>query len=108
MLTYKDFNEMSEKQLYKLDGIGRTVAKRIIHNRPFRSDKDLLKIKGLGKKTLENLGVVFKKRKVKDKTAYYMDGELIDISTQAYAIDNLTGKITFFWRIPKERRQYLG
>lgn len=109
MLTYKDFNTMEEKQLAKLDGIGRTVAKRIVANRPFRNDKDLLKIKGLGKKTLENLGLqVVKRRKPKDKTVYYRDGEIIDISTQAYAKDTKTGKIDYFWRIPKERRHYLG
>ncbi|NBP03894.1 MAG: helix-hairpin-helix domain-containing protein [Proteobacteria bacterium] len=108
MLSYKEFNEMTEKELCKLEGIGTLVAKRILANRPFRSDKDLLKIKGLGKTTLEKLGIEFKKRKSRDKTLYFMNGEPVDVSTQAYAIDKTNNQVDYFWRIPPEHRQYLG
>lgn len=108
MLTYEDFNTLEEKNMCKLEGIGKLVAKRIVANRPYRSNKDLLKIKGLGKKTLENLGVILTTKPKKDKTQYFMDGELIDVSTLAYAINTHTKKVDFFWRIPKEFREYLG
>jgi DNA uptake protein ComE-like DNA-binding protein len=52
-LNYKDFNEMSDKQLRKLPGVGRTTTIRIVANRPFRSNDDLFKVKGLGRKTLK-------------------------------------------------------
>ena len=53
-LNYKDFNKMTEKQLCKLPGVGRTTAKRVLGFRPFRNNDDLFKVKGLGKKTLKN------------------------------------------------------
>ena len=56
-LNYKDFNEMSDKQLCKLPGVGKTTVARIIGFRPFRTNDDLFRVKGLGKKTLEKLGI---------------------------------------------------
>jgi transcriptional accessory protein Tex/SPT6 len=108
MLSYQDFNELDEKALRKMDGIGKLVAVRIVLNRPFRSNKDLLKIKGLGKRTLVNLGVAFKTRAKRDKTTYTIDGQVIDVSTRAYAKNIVTGKIDYFWRIDKSNRDYLG
>lgn len=108
MLSYQDFNTLDEKALCKLGGIGKLVAKRIILNRPFRTNKDILKIKGLGKNTLVKLGVELKTRRKRDKTTYIVDGEVVDVSSLAYAKDVITGKIDYFWRIDKFNRQYLG
>ena len=47
-LNYKDFNKLTEKELCKLPGVGRTTAKRILGFRPFRNNNDLFKVKGLG------------------------------------------------------------
>lgn len=108
MISYEYFNVMDADELTKLDGIGKLVAKRIILNRPFRTNKDLLKIKGLGKQTLTKLGIVLSTRAKKDKTEYFMDNVLVDVSTRAYAKNTNTGKVDYFWRIPREYRQYLG
>ena len=61
-LNYKDFNKMSDKQLRKLPGVGRTTVARIVGFRPFRNNNDLFKVKGLGIKTLKKLGIVKDKR----------------------------------------------
>ena len=62
-LNYKDFNEMTEKELCKIPGVGRTTAKRIVGFRPFRKNDDLFKVKGLGRKTLKDLGIEKTKKK---------------------------------------------
>ena len=62
-LNYKDFNKMNDKELRSLPGVGRTTAKRIVSFRPFRSNEDLFKVKGLGKKTLKEMGIEKIKKK---------------------------------------------
>ncbi|MER3451513.1 MAG: hypothetical protein C4300_05170 [Thermus sp.] len=39
----------------RLPGIGPTLAKRIVDNRPYQRVEDLLKIRGIGPATLERL-----------------------------------------------------
>ena len=52
-----NINTASIEQLMTLDGIGESYAERIIEfrekNGTFQSPEDLLKIKGIGEKTLE-------------------------------------------------------
>lgn len=48
-------NNSSYEELIQVPGIGPTLAKRIIENRPYRSIEDLMKIKGIGKKKFEKL-----------------------------------------------------
>lgn len=52
-----NINTASIEQLMTLDGIGESYAKRIVEfrekNGPFQKPEDLLKIKGVGEKTLE-------------------------------------------------------
>jgi competence ComEA-like helix-hairpin-helix protein len=54
-----NINTASIKQLRKLPGIGSTLAKRIVEFRTksslFSSHKELLKVKGIGKRKLEKL-----------------------------------------------------
>ena len=100
-LNYKNFNEMTEKELCNLPGIGRTTAKRIGGFRPFRNNDDLFKIRGLGKKTLNKLGI--EKPKKKKKKWYTVDG--VDYPDSALAKDTRYGHIDLFWRIPKEHQQ---
>ena len=75
-LNYKDFNKLTEKELCKLPGVGRTTAKRVLGFRPFRNNEDLFKVKGLGKKTLKNLG---KKLKRKRKNGILLMGLITQI-----------------------------
>ena len=56
-LNYKDFNKLTEKELCALSGVGKTTAKRITGMRPFRTNDDLFKVRGLGKKTLNGVGI---------------------------------------------------
>ena len=103
-LNYKDFNKLTEKELCKLPGVGRTTAKRILGFRPFRNNEDLFKVKGLGNKTLKNLGI--EKTKKKKKKWFTIDG--VDYPDYSLAKDKRYGNIDLFWRIPKDHRQSIG
>jgi competence protein ComEA len=48
-------NNSSYEELLEVPGIGPTLAKRIIENRPYSSVEDLMKVKGIGKKKFEKL-----------------------------------------------------
>jgi predicted DNA-binding helix-hairpin-helix protein len=103
-LNWKNFNEMSFNQLRKVPGIGKKAAERIIDNRPYRSNNDLFKIKGLGSKTLAKLGI---ERVKKERKSWYLMEDGIEYPDFALAKNILTGRIDFFWRIPKDKREYL-
>jgi hypothetical protein len=103
-LNWKDFNEMSYNKLCELPGIGKKAADRIIANRPFRSNSDLFKIKGLGSRTLNNLGI---EKTKKERKSWYLMEDGVEYPSCALARNILTGKIDFFWRISKDKREYL-
>ena len=103
-LNYKDFNEMSLAELKQLPKIGKKVAERIIAMRPFRSNNDLFKIRGLGSNTLKNLGI---EKIKKERKSWYLMDDGIEYPTYSLAKNTLTNKIDFFWRIPKHQREYL-
>lgn len=103
-LNWTDFNEMSHKNICQLPGIGKKVADRIVSMRPFRGNNDLFKIKGLGKKTLSNFGI---QKEKKERKVWYLMEDGIEYPSYALAKNTLTNKIDFFWRIPKDRREYL-
>ncbi|KXB96951.1 MAG: hypothetical protein AA908_09420 [Chlorobi bacterium NICIL-2] len=53
-----NINTASKQQLMQLPGVGDVMAARIIEERarrPFASPEDLLRVKGIGKKKLEQL-----------------------------------------------------
>ena len=103
-LNWKDFNEMSHNNICKLPGIGKKVADRIVSMRPFRCNNDMFKIRGLGARTLKKLGI---EKDVKERRTWVLMEDGIGYPTYALALNTLTNKIDFFWRIPKDRRQYL-
>jgi len=103
-LSYKDFNNMNDKELRALPGVGKKTATNIVCSRPYRSSDDLFKIKGLGKNTLKNLGI--EKTKKKRKKWIDVDGKMYP--HYAFGFHELTGVMDFFWRIPKEYRLYYG
>ncbi len=51
----REINVCSCESLIEIKGIGVTLAKRIIDNRPYDSIDELLQIKGIGKKKYEKL-----------------------------------------------------
>jgi DNA uptake protein ComE-like DNA-binding protein len=48
-------NKASEKDLQKIKGVGKVRAGKIIKNRPFRDLYELSKIAGLGKKRMDEI-----------------------------------------------------
>lgn len=96
---------MTETQLLELKGVGKVTAKRILDRRAkykFTCNEDLLKVKGLGKATLQKNGVTFK---IREKAATLNSGQSVKLS-DGFAQDSQTGKIDYFWRIPKENRMF--
>lgn len=103
-LSYKDFNEMTSKELGKLPGIGKKTVRNIIGMRPFRSSDDLFKVRGLGKNTLKKVGI--EKTKKQRKKWIEIDG--VQYPHYSFAFHEVTGVMDFFWRIPREYRLYYG
>jgi predicted DNA-binding helix-hairpin-helix protein len=103
-LNWKDFNEMPYNKICALPGIGKKVAERIVSMRPFRTNNDLFKVKGLGSNTLKKLGI---EKEKKERKSWYLMPDGIEYPSYSLAKNNLTGQIDFFWRMPKERREYL-
>lgn len=52
-----EINMASLEQLDEIIGIGPTLAQRIIDDRPFSSVDDLLRVKGIGEKTLQKIKI---------------------------------------------------
>ena len=48
-------NKATYEELLQIPGIGPTLAKRIIENRPYEKIEDLMKVKGIGKKKFEKI-----------------------------------------------------
>lgn len=103
-LNWRDFNEMAYSKLCKLPGIGKKVAERIVDMRPYRSNNDLFKVRGLGATTLKKFGI---EKEKKERKSWYMMDDGIEYPSYALARNTMTNKIDFFWRIPKDRREYL-
>jgi len=53
--TQIDINSASAEELDRITGIGPVYAERIIENRTYDSLDDLLRVKGIGEKTLEKI-----------------------------------------------------
>ena len=99
---------MTVKELCSIQGIGKTTAKRIAGWRPFKSNDDLFKVKGLGKKTLKTLGIEKTKKKRKKWLKHPTENDGVEYPHNCFATDIKTGQMDFFWRIPRERRVYYG
>lgn len=54
-----DLNSASKEELMSVDGIGPVLSARIIAGRPYKTVDDLLKVKGIGPKKLENIRPCF-------------------------------------------------
>ena len=50
-----DINTASKRKLQKVNGIGPVLAKKIIDGRQYKSVDELVKVKGIGEKTLEKM-----------------------------------------------------
>ena len=65
-----DINSASADELEKLNGIGPVYAGRIVEERPFESVEDLVRINGIGEKTLE---------KIKTQGLACAEGEVVEV-----------------------------
>jgi hypothetical protein len=105
-LDYKDFNTLTQKELCKISGVGKTTAIRVCSMRPYKENNDLFKVKGLGKTTLKRLGI---EKQVKERKKWIRHpGDGKDYPHSCFATDARTEQLDFFWRIPRERRLYFG
>lgn len=68
-------------QLDEITGVGPTIAQRIIDARPFSSVDDLLRVKGIGDKTLQ---------KIKDQGLAFVDGQIQQPIQEAEKTQNTT------------------
>jgi competence protein ComEA len=50
-----NINTATQAELEALPGVGPVIARRIIEGRPYRSVDDLDRVKGIGKKRLEEM-----------------------------------------------------
>ena len=50
-----DVNAATEADLQRLPGVGPVTARKIVEARPFREPDDLLRVKGIGPKTMDRL-----------------------------------------------------
>ena len=50
-----DVNTATLEQLATLPGVGEEIAKKIVKGRPYAKSADLLKVPGIGEKTLEKM-----------------------------------------------------
>ena len=50
-----NINTASQAELEALPGIGPVLARRIVEGRPYRSVEELDRVKGIGKKRLEEI-----------------------------------------------------
>jgi competence protein ComEA len=48
-------NPLAQAELEALPGLGPVIARRIIEGRPYRSMDDLERVKGIGRKRLEEI-----------------------------------------------------
>ena len=104
-LNYKDFNEKAYNEICKIPGIGKKTAKNIVSMRPFKTNNDLFKVKGLGRGILKKLGI--EKKKKPRKTWFTING--VDYPHYCFAYDERNPEfMDFFWRIPREYRLYYG
>ena len=76
-----EINTASLQQLDGIIGIGPALAQRIINARPFSSVDDLLKVKGIGEKTLQ---------KIKDQRLAYVEGQTQQPSQEVNQIPSPT------------------
>ena len=79
-----EINTASLQQLDEITGIGPTMAQRIINDRPFSSVDDLLRVSGIGEKTL---------KKIKDQGLAYVDSLSLRGGPQADAATPTSNKI---------------
>lgn len=61
-----EINTATLEQLDEITGVGPAIGQRIIDGRPYSSINDLLKVKGIGEKTLQ---------KIKDQGLAYIEGQ---------------------------------
>lgn len=78
-----DINSAPLESLQELSGIGPIYAQRIIDGRPFSTIDDLLKIKGIGEKTLE---------KIKDQGLAFVENQKEDTPKNILEIDTTPTK----------------
>ncbi|MDF1812291.1 MAG: helix-hairpin-helix domain-containing protein [Verrucomicrobiales bacterium] len=50
-----DINKANTAELQRLPGVGSAMAKEIVKGRPYETPQDLLKVKGIGPKTLDKM-----------------------------------------------------
>ncbi|MBL1226309.1 helix-hairpin-helix domain-containing protein [Enterococcus sp. BWR-S5] len=105
-----DLNYAEQKDLELITGVGPVIAERIVQERPFESVDDLIRVKGIGAKTLEKIraedvAFAIKDSETKSYKEWFQNDELAkDVYFASYGLagqglsmseENINQKITY-------------
>ena len=98
-------NSASLEELDKLSGIGPAKSQEIVNSRPFSSVGDLIKVKGIGEVTLENIkaqGLACVEDEEQDEKKESNEDKSVNNETEAKIEEHTINNLSFNQEVEKE------